>query len=109
LALDIRSGLPHDLLFLLASYPRKRWPETELHETAERWLQIHDWFRQFSASLLTGTTDFREGRQSAPEFHRWLEPRLDTFLEFLEGHHHHEDSVYFPAFAKAEPRLEMAF
>jgi iron-sulfur cluster repair protein YtfE (RIC family) len=109
LALDTRSGLPEDLLFLLETYPRQRWPEITLHETAERWLQIHDWFRQFSSSLLTGTTDFRKGRQSAPEFHRWLEPRLETFLEFLEGHHHHEDSVYFPAFTRAEPKLELAF
>ncbi len=109
LALDARAGLPEDLLFLLAEYPRQRWPEMTLHETAERWLNIHDWFRTFSASLLTGATDFREGRSSAPEFQRWLDPRLSTFLEFLTGHHHHEDAVYFPAFTRAEPRLALGF
>ena len=109
LSLDERSGLPDDLLFLLGLYPRQRWPEMTLHETAERWLQIHDWFRQFSGALLEGTTDFREGRTSAGDFQRWLDPRLGTFLEFLEGHHHHEDSVYFPAFTEAEPRLGLGF
>ena len=55
------------------------------------------------------TEDFREAKLTPDEFRRFFAPRLQFFLQGLEGHHQIEDFQYFPIFRRAEPRLAKGF
>lgn len=110
MSLGRRGGLPDDLRYLLARYPRTEWQSHDnIAGMAGFWLQRHDMFRDIGGLLVAGIEDYREGRVSAGEFGSWFGPRLNHFLGNLEGHHSVEDFHYFPAFAKAEPRLKRGF
>ncbi|WP_192251132.1 hemerythrin domain-containing protein [Mesorhizobium caraganae] len=105
-----RAGLPDDLRWLVQKYPRENWQgHGNIHGLANMWLQRHDMFRELGGMLTNGIGDYREGRLTAPDFARWFAPRLNHFLGNLDGHHNVEDYQYFPAFAKAEPRLKRGF
>lgn len=108
--LERRLGLPDDLKWLLARYPRSEWVQHDnIGGMASFWLQRHDMFREFGTLLTGGIADYREERLSAPDFARWFAPRLNRFLGDLDGHHNVEDHHYFPAFARAESRLKRGF
>ncbi|MDI6025999.1 hemerythrin domain-containing protein [Corticibacterium sp. UT-5YL-CI-8] len=108
--LERRLGLPDDLKWLLARYPRSEWVQHDnIGGMASFWLQRHDMFREFGTLLTGGIADYREGRLSAPDFALWFAPRLNRFLGDLDGHHNVEDHHYFPAFARAESRLKRGF
>lgn len=105
-----RPGLPEELLFLRALHPREGWSRHPgIAGTAAFWLQRHAFFRDMGQSLTGIVDDYREGRQSAPEFARRFAPRLQRFLGELDGHHSVEDQHYFPVFAAAERRLQRGF
>ena len=95
---------------LLEKYPREIWQGHEnLGEMARLWLERHAGFRQLGAALEEATAEFREGRLAPEEFRRFFAPRLQFFLESLEGHHQIEDLHYFPVFRAAEARLVKGF
>lgn len=105
-ALDARVGLPADLTYLLARYPRERWRgHSNLGEMARFWLARHDMFRELGRMLDAATKDFREGELAAAEFSVFFAPRLQFFLEQLNDHHYVEDHHYFPLFRAAEAKL----
>lgn len=105
-----RAGLPDDLRYLVDKYPRSDWAAHDnIGGMAQFWLQRHDMFRELGALLTNGIGDYREGRMTAPDFAQWFAPRLNFFLGHLDGHHNVEDQHYFPAFARAEPRLKRGF
>lgn len=110
LDLKTRDGLPGDLLFLAAKYPREIWPNHEnLGEMSRFWLQRHDMFRKLSAALLEGTAALH-GRQVEPQpFHGWFVPQFNFFLEQLHSHHRVEDHHYFPLLMKVEKKLKRGF
>lgn len=110
LKLNTRAGWPAELRFLLDKYPREVWPGHEnLGEVARFWLDRHNGFREISGALLSATADFREGTLSPDQFRRFFAPRLQFFLQGLEGHHMVEDHHYFPVFRAAEARLLKGF
>lgn len=110
LGLERRAGLPADLLYLLAQYPRESWAgHNNIHGLASMWLQRHDMFRELGGVLTTAIADYREGRNDARAFAGFFAPRLEFFLGQLNGHHQVEDLHYFPAFARAENRLKRGF
>jgi len=112
LTLDLQSrvGWPPELRTLLEKYPRELWPgHRNLGATARFWLDRHDGFRQLGGVLRTATAEFREGTLSPAEFRRFFAPRLQFFLENLEGHHYVEDHHYFPVFRAAEAQLAKGF
>ena len=105
-----RAGLPEDLRFLVAKYPRENWAaHHNIVGMAGMWLQRHGMFRELGGMLTGGIADYREGRTNANEFAQWFAPRLNFFLGNLDGHHNVEDQHYFPAFARAETRLKRGF
>jgi hypothetical protein len=56
LTVDVRNGLPDELLELLRKFPRGQWAnDARLHGLAEGWLQRHNLFRELS--VLTGGTE----------------------------------------------------
>lgn len=108
--LESRSGLPEDLLFLLAKYPREDWnAHDNIHGLASMWLQRHDMFRELGGMLDRAILDHREERTTPDEFAALFAPRLQFFLGQLNGHHSIEDEHYFPLFARAESRLKRGF
>lgn len=105
-----RAGLPDDLRYLAEKYPRSDWAAHDnIGGMAQFWLQRHDMFRELGRLLTNGIGEYRESRMTAPDFAQWFAPRLNFFLGHLDGHHNVEDQHYFPAFARAEPRLKRGF
>lgn len=110
LKLEARAGWPPDLRVLLEKYPREVWPEhMNLGEIARFWLDRHNGFRELGGALKAVTVDFREGKLPADQFRRFFAPRLQFFLQSLQGHHQIEDHHYFPVFRAAEARLLKGF
>lgn len=110
LALAQRQGWPPELCVLIERYPREVWTgHRNLGETAQFWLQRHGMFRDVGRALDDATTQFRDGRLSAADYPRWFVPRLQFFLQNLEGHHQIEDHHYFPVFRTADNRLTRGF
>ena len=108
--LENRAGLPEDLLFLLAKYPREDWQvHDNIHGLASMWLERHDMFRELGGLLEGAIAEHREGKTTPDAFARFFAPRLRFFLGQLNGHHAIEDEHYFPLFAKAESRLAHGF
>ncbi|MBO6716382.1 MAG: hemerythrin domain-containing protein [Rhizobiaceae bacterium] len=102
--------MPDDLRFLLEKYPREGWQDhSNIRGMAMMWLQRHNMFRELGGILTGAISDFREGKTSPREFAGFFAPRLNFFLGHLDGHHNIEDQVYFPAFARAENRLQRGF
>jgi len=110
LTLDSRDGWPLDLRVLADKYPREGWQRhANLGDMACFWLQRHDMFREIAATLTDATTAFREGTATAETFRTFFTPRLQFFLQQLNGHHQVEDLHYFPVFQAAEARLARGF
>lgn len=105
LDLDQRQSLPPEWLEPLARFPRERWREPWLDQTAAHWLMMHDAFRGHQASMARTVADWRGGRLDLRGFHGRLIPELQGFLQHLDGHHRIESGHYFPAFRRAEPAL----
>ncbi|MBN8551729.1 MAG: hemerythrin domain-containing protein [Caulobacterales bacterium] len=102
LALHARSGLPGEMLCLLAERPRETWSDPTLPETARFWLQMHEGFRRQQATLIRL---IGEGALDPRSVHPPLVRTLNGFLGHLDGHHRVETGHYFPAFRRAEPRV----
>ena len=110
LELSRRESLPEDLRFLAAKYPREDWnAHANIHGMASMWLQRHNMFRELGGMLTSAIADYREDRTTAEEFAQFFAPRLNFFLDNLDGHHNIEDQHYFPVFARAEPLLKRGF
>ena len=108
--LESRLGLPEDLRFLVAKYPREDWQAHDnIHGLASMWLERHDMFREIGGLLDDAIAEHREGKTTPDAFARFFAPRLRFFLGQLNGHHAIEDQHYFPLFAKAERRLARGF
>jgi hemerythrin-like domain-containing protein len=110
LDLQTRAGWPPEFRTLLEKYPREIWPgHKNLGATAQFWLDRHNGFRELGGVLVKATGEFREGKLLPTEFRRFFAPRLQFFLESLEGHHYVEDHHYFPVFRAAEAQLAKGF
>ncbi len=110
LDLQERAGWPPELRVLIERYPREAWTgHANLGALAQFWLDRHAEFRALGKMLTTATDDFREAKLTLEEFRRFFAPRLQFFLQGLEGHHQIEDFQFFPIFRRAEPRLVKGF
>ncbi len=110
LDLQERDGWPAELRLLIERYPHEAWTgHGNLGEVARFWLDRHAEFRALGKMLTAATDDFRAEKLTADEFRRFFAPRLQFFLQGLEGHHQIEEFQYFPIFRRAEPRLLKGF
>ena len=105
LALALRHGLPVEWLYLRDEYPRDRWAEPGLDQTAAFWLQMHGSFRGHQGHMDGLVSQWRAGGDLRA-LHRALIPALQSFLQHLDGHHRIESGQYFPMMRKLEPRIE---
>lgn len=110
LALDVRTGLPQEWLFLLEKHPRPVWHENPgLGQTGEIWLGNHGYFRSLSSYIGEATDSLWHGQLDPIVYSEILKTRAGALLSGLEGHHRIEDEHYFPKFSLAEPRLIHGF
>jgi hypothetical protein len=108
--LEQRLGLPEDLCYLVAQYPRETWQDhANIGGMAGFWLQRHGMFRDLGGMLTGAIGEYREGLLKPDAFRQFFVPRLSFFLNQLHGHHQIEDQHYFPGVARAEPRLKRGF
>jgi hypothetical protein len=107
--LQLRAGLPPEFRYLESSFPRQDWRALGLHPTAERWLEIHGWFRGLFRDLVKLGGQWREGGLEALAYRTAAIPRMRQLLGNLHGHHSRESEHYFPALAALEPRMARGF
>ena len=102
-----RTCLPVEFSWLEQGLPRAQWTEVgRIHAMGAHWLEIHGWFRGMLGDLAALSTDWREGRiGESVRFQAEIMPRLQQFLQNLDGHHQRESRLYFPAFIRQEPRI----
>jgi hemerythrin-like domain-containing protein len=109
-SLPDRPGLSSDIAYLRAAYPQPTWrTHGNFGELAAFWLQVHESLREQGAALQQVLAGFREGRSDAATFQRLFVPRLNHFLQHLNGHHQIEDAAYFPKFRALDPRMTPGF
>ncbi|MGZ6016219.1 MAG: hemerythrin domain-containing protein [Phenylobacterium sp.] len=111
LQLPTRRGLPDDIAYLRAAYPRAQWQGLANYgELADFWLQIHDSLRRQGDQLKQATDAFGQGEWPAgADFPSVFVPQFNQFLGYLNGHHQIEDSAYFPRFRALDPRMGVGF
>lgn len=110
LDLETRDGLPDELAYLRASYPKADWRQhRNFGELSNFWLQVHDHLRKHGSHLDKVTAGFREGKLDAGSYRQFLAPGLNQFLQHLHGHHQIEDRHYFPKFRSLDPRMAAGF
>jgi hypothetical protein len=111
LQLPARRGLPDDIAYLRAAYPRAQWRGLANYgEMAEFWLQVHDSLLRQGGQLKQATDAFGEGKWPAgADFPSVFVPLFNRFMGHLHGHHQIEDSAYFPRFRALDPRMGVGF
>ena len=110
LHLTSRDGLPEALRVLVEAYPRAQWQgHPNFGELVRFWMQRHAMFRQLVGLL---RDDLEQHLDKRTEFETYA-PRLSQYggqlLNELHGHHHIEDSHYFPQLIGLDARLERGF
>jgi hypothetical protein len=111
LQLPTRRGLPDDIAYLRAAFPRTQWQGLANYgEMAEFWLQIHDSLRSQGGQLKQATDAFGQGKWPAgADFPSVFVPLFNQFFGRLNGHHQIEDGAYFPRFRALDPRMGVGF
>jgi len=111
LQLSSRRGIPGDIAYLRAAFPRTQWQGLPNYgELADFWLQIHDSLRGQGHQLKQATDAFGQGNWPAGAgFPSVFVPLFNQFVGHLNGHHQIEDSAYFPRFRALDPRMGVGF
>lgn len=105
-----RKGLPDALRVLVEQYPRALWESHHNFDGLTRfWLDKHLMFRRALGQWQEDTQAYLDkGRD--PRKHGQMTARIGGFLiNELHGHHHIEDTHYFPILSGAEKRLAHGF
>lgn len=108
--LATRTHLPPDLVTLLDDWPRAGWSDVPGFEgLAAFWLDRHLGFRTFLERLRQDAEHMAEGRIDPNRWQGRLLRGGDQLVQSLIGHHQIEDTSYFPAMIRLEPRLTRGF
>ncbi len=110
LRLPERLGLPDEIAYLRADYPKPQWQaHANYGQLADFWLHVHSSLRAHGGQLQQLTHGFRDGRHGPADFQRAFVPGINQFLQHLNAHHQIEDSAYFPKFRALDPRMVAGF
>ncbi|MEO1733749.1 MAG: hemerythrin domain-containing protein [Pseudomonadota bacterium] len=110
LSLHTRAGLPPALRALVEEFPRDGW-ERHVHFNGmvQFWMERHMMFRRL-VDIMQADLQALEDQNMAFETYA---PRLSrlgsTLLNELHGHHHIEDTHYFPELIRLDTGIERAF
>ena len=110
LDLGTRDGLPDALRVLVEEIPRAAW---ETHPNfggmVQFWLQRHMMFRRLLDVLETDLQKLADRQVGFETYATRLSRYGGQLLNELHGHHHIEDSHYFPQLVTLDARLEDGF
>lgn len=110
LGLAQRDGLPDALRVLAEAYPRAVWAQHEnFGEMIRFWMQRHAMFRDLTTLLQQDAEAVLSQRLDREVYDQRLAHYGGTLLNELHGHHHIEDSHYFPRLIGLDARLERGF
>ena len=108
--LDARTGLPDALRVLLAEFPRQDWQgHQHFSGLISFWLDRHMLFRQIMAAMDEHTQQVMDGNLDPRRYSSQLSRYARLFVGQLHGHHHIEDTHYFPVLATLDSRLQRGF
>jgi len=108
--LHTRDGLPDALRVLVKELPREAWEaHPEFGGMVQFWLERHLMFRQLLDRLERETQSVLS-KTLAPDIYAQRLSKLGGFfLQQLHGHHHIEDTHYFPQLVTLDARIEAGF
>jgi hemerythrin-like domain-containing protein len=110
LHLSERNGLPDEVAYLRAAFPKPQWQaHANYGELADFWLQVHSSLRAHGGQLQQLTHAFRDGSHGVDDFQRAFVPGINQFLQHLNAHHQIEDGAYFPKFRALDTRMVAGF
>lgn len=110
LGLAQRDGLPDALRVLMEAYPRADWAQHDnFGEMIRFWMQRHAMFRDLTTLLQQDAEAVLSQRLDREVYGQRLAHFGGTLLNELHGHHHIEDSHYFPKLIRLDARLERGF
>ncbi|MEP0940234.1 MAG: hemerythrin domain-containing protein [Rhizobiaceae bacterium] len=108
--LEKRSGLPHTLQVLLDEFPRDGWADHQhFHGLISFWLDRHMMFRQIMETMIEQTEQVMDNRIDPQRYSSQMARYARLFVGQLHGHHHIEDTHYFPILANRDIRLQRGF
>lgn len=110
LQLETRAGLPDALSFLLEEYPRDAWQQDQgFHGLVSFWLDRHVLFRNIVAAMREQTLQVLDRQIDTQHYAGQLSRYARLFVGQLHGHHHIEDSHFFPLLMERESKLKSGF
>lgn len=110
LHLPQRLGLPDEVAYLRAAYPKPQWhAHANYGQLSDFWLHVHNSLRAHGGRLQQLTHGFRDGRHDTTDFQRAFVPGINQFLQHLNAHHQIEDGAYFPKFRALDPLMAAGF
>jgi hemerythrin-like domain-containing protein len=110
LSLGARVGLPDEIAFLRAHYPREDWrSHANFGQLANFWLHVHATLRHEGNEVSRIVDAFRNRQMDERQLQSTFAPRLSGFLQHLDQHHRIEDHAYFPKFRQMDERMVAGF
>ena len=110
ISLERRTGLPDALRYLLEDYPRNSWEShQEFHGLVSFWLDRHLLFRDILNAMRTQTDLVLDRAIEFEKFAGQLSRYARLFVGQLHGHHHIEDTHFFPLLMERDSRLQQGF
>lgn len=102
-----RDKLPTEFQTLLADYPRDVWPDhPNFARSIQNWLGAHQMFRNLGEKMVRIGEKLVDKQIEPEKYADALSYYGSRFVGNLHGHHHWEDSTYFPELMAADPRFE---
>jgi len=109
-ALLTRAALPDALRVLVEEIPREAWrAHPNFGGTVQFWMQRHLMFRDLLGRLRSDAEAVVDGAMGIDAHAPRLSRMGGAFFSDLHGHHHIEDSHYFPQLIRLDGRVARAF
>ncbi|MGI4733126.1 MAG: hemerythrin domain-containing protein [Janthinobacterium lividum] len=110
LPLATRPGLPDDVAYLRATFPRAGWvAHANYGELSAFWLSVHASLRDQAARTGAMLRALADEAIDPAQVRRVFAPALGQFLGHLDHHHRIEDEAYFPRFRALDARMVTGF
>ncbi|MBD3664160.1 hemerythrin domain-containing protein [Sulfitobacter sp. TSTF-M16] len=91
---------------LLEQIPRESWAaHPGFKQATKNWLGAHQMFRRLAETLRLDAERVLDGNADKRRYAERLSYYGDALVRNLHGHHHFEDTSYFPELGAADPRF----
>ncbi|MEM8836682.1 MAG: hemerythrin domain-containing protein [Pseudomonadota bacterium] len=101
-----QSDMPDEFRILISQYPRNDWEgHPGFHQPTRNWLGAHLMFRRLTGIVRTDLESYLDRKRPLENTLVRLSHYGDALFRNLHGHHHFEDTSYFPELLAADPRF----